>query len=237
MWVGLGVGPTKETKETPQVRRVHIRIETNKSHPREQTYNYCLHSLKVCVRKHREIYGAGRYSYISRMRTGSCLNPSWLKRHKLHFCGVKFTLALSEPSFFLPCLRSLAMRSGGQAVQVRTVSRARDCRDPSQMHIGFHKVKLDLGWCRFLGWCKQCTWRADAERCNSSEVEKHCTWHGGPLRELAACGGVHVGLLCALASLFCAHASLFCALATHPSAWAPPKRPKGRPKFAACIYG
>ena len=37
---------------------------------------------------------------------------------------------------------------------VRTVSRARDCRDPSQMHIGFHKVKLDLGWCRFLGWCK-----------------------------------------------------------------------------------
>ena len=47
------------------------------------------------------------------------------------------------------------MRSGGQAVQVRTVSHARDCSDPSQMHIGFHKVKLDLGWCRFLGWCKQ----------------------------------------------------------------------------------
>ena len=47
------------------------------------------------------------------------------------------------------------MRSGGQRDQVRTVSRARDCRDPSQMHIGFHMVKLDLEWCRYLGWCKQ----------------------------------------------------------------------------------
>ena len=47
------------------------------------------------------------------------------------------------------------MRSGGQPDQVRPVSRARDCRDPSQMHIGFHMVKLDLEWCRFLGWCKQ----------------------------------------------------------------------------------
>ena len=50
---------------------------------------------------------------------------------------------------------SLAMRSGGQPDQVRTVSRARDCRDPSQMQIGFHMVKLDREWCRFLGWCKQ----------------------------------------------------------------------------------
>ena len=40
---------------------------------------------------------------------------------------------------YFPESPSLAMRSGGHAVEVRTVSRARDCRDPSQMHIGFHK--------------------------------------------------------------------------------------------------
>ena len=36
------------------------------------------------------------------------------------------------------------MRRGGHPAQVRPVSRARDCRDPSQIQIGFHMVKLDF---------------------------------------------------------------------------------------------